>query len=55
MEVKRSLIKSGINSSAVECVDPGNLSAEHFKPSPVFEREKEIFIVSAVLQGFGKI
>jgi len=47
--LKRSLMKSGINSSEVECVDPVNLSAEHFKPSPVFDSEKEACSLESVI------
>jgi len=48
--LKKSLIKSGINSSSVECVDPDNLSVEHFKPSPVFKSEEEACSLESVIR-----
>jgi hypothetical protein len=48
--LKKRLIHSGINSSSVECVDPGNLSAGHFKPSPLFENEKETPALESVIR-----
>jgi hypothetical protein len=48
--LKRSLMKSGINSSSMEFVDPDNLSAEHFKPSPVFESEKNACSIESVIK-----
>ena len=47
--LKRILIKSGINSSSVEFIDPDNLSAEHFKSSPVVESEKETSSIKRVI------
>ncbi len=39
--LERRLIHSGINPSAIECIEPENVSADHFKVSPLFESEKE--------------
>jgi hypothetical protein len=48
--LKKSLIKSGIHPSSVECVDPDNLSAEHFKPSPVLKSEEDACSLESVIK-----
>ena len=37
--LKMSLINLGVSPPLIECVEPEMLSAQHFKPSPVFENE----------------
>ena len=48
--LKRSLITSGIDSFSIECIDPANLSAEHFKPSPVLESENKASSFESVIK-----
>ncbi len=48
--LKRRLIHSGINSSSLECVNPEDLSAGHFKPSPLFESEHEAPALETVIR-----
>ncbi len=48
--LKKILMKSGIRPSSVECVDPDNLSAEHFKPSPVCKSEEEACSLESVIR-----
>jgi len=48
--LKRSLITSGIDSFSMEFIDPDNLSAEHFKPSPVLESENKASSFESVIK-----
>ena len=39
--LKMSLINLGVSPPLIECVEPEMLSAQHFRPSPVFENETD--------------